>query len=123
MGEPRPPHFPKCCCLLGGRHDVDHLAAALLPELDSAGGDGEQGVVAAAAQVGAGVEVGAALADDDLARIHDLAAEALHAEALRVRVTTVASGARALLVCHVRCLSALLDAGDLDPRELLAVAL
>jgi hypothetical protein len=36
------------------------------------------------------VEVGSALADDDLAGLDDLAAEALDAEPLRVRVATVA---------------------------------
>src|SRR5690606_28129909 len=108
--------------LLGGGHHVDDLAAALAAELDGAGRESEQGVVPAAPDVGAGVEVGAALADEDLAGVDLLAAEALHAETLRVRVTTVAGGACALLVCHV-CLSALLDAGDLDARELLTVAL
>ena len=49
----------------------------------------------------AGVEVGAALADDDLAGLDDLAAEALDAEVLRVRVATVAGRGRALFVCHV----------------------
>src|SRR3954465_3002159 len=109
MGEPRPAHSRRCCCLLGSRHDVDDLAAALLAELDRARREGEQGVVAATADVDAGVEVGAALADEDLARVDDLAAEALHAEALRVGVATVAGGACALLVCHVRFPSALLD--------------
>ncbi len=94
-------------------------------ELDRTGREGEQGVVAAAADVDAGVEVGAALADDDLARADDLAAEALHAEALRVGVATVAGGACALFVCHCWFPFAprLLDAGDLDAGELLAVAL
>src|SRR5690606_41974902 len=43
-----------------------------------------------AADVRAGVEVRAALAHEDLARVDGLAAEALHAEALCVGVTTVA---------------------------------
>ncbi len=70
-------------------------------ELDRTGSQGEQRVVAATADVGAGVEVGAALAKDDLARLDDLAAEALDAEVLRVGVATVTSGACALFVCHV----------------------
>ena len=61
----------------------------------------EQRVVAATADALAGVEVGAALADDDLARVHVLAAEALHAEPLGVGVAAVAAGRRALLVCHL----------------------
>ena len=43
----------------------------------SAGAEGEQRVVATAPDVLAGVEVGAALAHDDLAGADDLAAEAL----------------------------------------------
>src|SRR3954447_532724 len=81
-------------------HDVDDLAAALVAELDRTCGEGEEGVVAATADVHAGVEVGAALADQDLARVDGLAAEALHAEALSVGVAAVASGARSLFVCH-----------------------
>ena len=42
----------------------------------------------------------AALADQDLARVDDLAAEPLHAKALGVRVTSVPAGRGALLVCH-----------------------
>ena len=60
----------------------------------------EQRVVAAAADVVAGVEVGAALAEDDLAGLDLLAAEPLHAEALGVGVAAVTAGRRALLVCH-----------------------
>ena len=80
------------------------LRPPFVAELHRTGLEREQGVVATATDVRAGVEVRAALADDDLARADDLAAEALHAEALRVRVTTVASGARSLFVCHV-CIS------------------
>ena len=74
----------------GTRHDVDRLATALDAELDRAGGRGEQRVVAAAADVDAGMEVGAALADDDLAGLDDLPAEPLDAEPLGVGVATVA---------------------------------
>src|SRR3712207_7203242 len=42
------------------------------------------------------------LPDDDLAGLDDLAAEALHAEALGVRVATVAGRRCALLVCQDR---------------------
>src|SRR6218665_3447326 len=84
-----------------GRHDdVDDLAATARPEGLGARGEGEQGVVAATADVHTGVEVRAALADEDLAGLDDLATEALHAQALGVGVATVARGARALLVCH-----------------------
>src|SRR5262249_40083995 len=60
----------------------------------------EQGVVPATADARAGVEVGAALAHDDLARVDLLTAESLHAQPLGGRVTAVAAGRRALLVCH-----------------------
>src|SRR5579859_5037652 len=55
--------------LLGRRDDRHHAAPAQHAELDLAAGEGEQGVVLAAAHVQAGVEVGAALADDDLAGV------------------------------------------------------
>src|SRR5699024_10118587 len=67
-GRPPPPEVRSWCRSGLGRDDVDRLAAALGAELDRAGGQGEQGVVLAAADVVAGVELGAALADDDLAR-------------------------------------------------------
>src|SRR5581483_1021321 len=82
--------------------DVDHPAARTGAELNGAGGECEQGVVLAAADVDARVEVGAALPNDDLAGVDLLAAEALHAQALRVGVTAVAAGRRALFVCHGR---------------------
>jgi hypothetical protein len=46
------------------------------------------------------VEVGATLADDDLAGVDELTTEALHAEALRVGVTTVLGARGTLLVSH-----------------------
>ena len=58
------------------------------------------GLVPAAADVGARVEVGTALAHDDLAGVDHLAAEALDAEALGVGVAAVLGGRGALLVCH-----------------------
>src|SRR5690554_4102969 len=123
------------CSDLGG-HDVDRLAAALGAELDGAGSQGEQGVVLAAADVVAGVELGTALADDDLTGADDLTAETLDAEALGVGVAAVPGGAGALLRCHLSpaflwCergvtgpgAARLLDAGDLDAGQLLAVTL
>ena len=86
------------------------------------------------------MEVGAALADDDLAGLDELAAEALDAEALRVGVAAVTGGTKPLLVCHDEGFFLLermrsgcplywltpersLDGGDLDGRQLSAVAL
>src|SRR6185312_15304805 len=87
---------------LGRRRMHVHLdlAARAGSEGDDAVGSGEQGVVAADANVLAGVHLGAALADQDVARQNLLAAEALHAEALAVGIAAVARGAACFLVCH-----------------------
>src|SRR3954447_26406111 len=82
------------------RDDVDDATTASGAELDVARDQREQGVVAAPAHAGARVEVRAALAHDDLARVDQLAAVALHAEALGVGVPTVLGRGRTLLVCH-----------------------
>src|SRR4051794_37341020 len=81
------------------------LATPARAELHRAGVLGVHRVVATEAGARAGVEAGAALADDDLAAGHGLAGEDLHAEALGLRVTAVAAGAEALLVCHVGSIS------------------
>src|SRR3954453_22416088 len=95
--------FPRCgaASFRGDHLDVDDLPAAAGAEAPRTGLEGEEGVVAATADVHAGVEVRAALADDDLAGLDDLAAEALDAEALGVGVAAVAGRRSALLVCHV----------------------
>jgi hypothetical protein len=49
----------------------------------------EQGVITATANTVACVEVGTALPDDDLAGVHQLAAEPLDAEPLRIGVSTI----------------------------------
>ena len=61
---------------------------------------GEDRVVLADADAVAGLEAGAALADDDLAAGHGLTGEHLDAEALGVRVAAVAARAEAFLMCH-----------------------
>src|SRR5947209_12402210 len=67
--------------LLGCRRsegdDVDDATLATYAELHVPGHQSEQRVVAAPAHAAAGVEVGAALSDEDLARVDQLAAEAL----------------------------------------------
>src|SRR3954470_21364422 len=77
---------------LAGRdgRDRDLAAPAAEPEGHRAGDEGEQRVVLAAADAQARVEVGAALADDDLAGLDDLAAESLDAQSLGVGVAAVA---------------------------------
>src|SRR6266545_1630390 len=114
------------------------LAAADLVVDDPAGDLGEQGVVAATADAGAGVDARAALAHQDRAGGDDLAAEPLHAQALGRGVTAVAAGRGAFLVGHLgsalllllsgllargAALGAKLDALDLEPGQGLTVAL
>ena len=59
---------------------------------------GEQGVVSADAHVGAGMDLGAALADQNVAGEDELTVTALHAQTLGVGVTAVLGGAEALLM-------------------------
>ena len=84
----------------GGQHVHLDLAARALAERHDAVDGGEQGVVAADADILAGVHLGAALADEDVAGEDLLAAEPLHAEPLAVGIAAVARGAACFLVCH-----------------------
>ncbi len=61
----------------------------------------EQGVIAAAADTVACVEMGTALPDDDLTCVDQLTAEPFDAEPLRIGVPTISGRGRSLLVCHV----------------------
>jgi len=100
QGGPEGPPRDACCDLSAG-HNVDDASAAVRSELNPAGCEGEQGVVLAASHVVAGVEVGAALANDDLAGVDFLAAETLHAQALGIGVAAVTGTGNALFGCHV----------------------
>ena len=80
--------------------DVDDATTARRTELHDARAEREEGVVLATADIIAGVEVGAPLAHDDLARADDLAAETLDAEPLSVGVPTVPGARCTLLVRH-----------------------
>src|SRR3954453_12035422 len=101
-GRPRPgtPFSGPAGGSVAGRDDVDDAAPAAGAELDVARDQREQGVVATATDARARVEVGAPLTHDDLTGVDQLAAVALHAEALGVGVAAVLGGRRALLVCH-----------------------
>src|SRR5687768_3560888 len=68
--------------------DGDGAPSPSRAERDRTGVECEQRVVAAAADAETRVEVGAALAHDDLAGLDNLTAETLHAEALGVGVAT-----------------------------------
>src|SRR6185436_8037627 len=102
--------------LAGGRdgrcawQDVD-LAARLhgAGELDQPVDQREQSVVLAAPDVAPGMKAGAALPHDDAARAHELPAEALDAQALRVRLAVVLRRRLTFFVSHARPLSC--DAG------------
>src|SRR5579883_1239241 len=79
--------------------DVGAAAAALL-EGHLAIDEGEEGVVAPHADIAAGMELGAALAHQDVARHHGLAAEVLDAEPASRGVAAVARAAACFLVSH-----------------------
>lgn len=70
-----------------------HLTTHALGVLNNTIGQCEQGVVLATADVYAGVEVGAALTNQDVASLYDFTCELLAAQTLCARVATVASGA------------------------------
>ena len=88
------------------RVDVDEasLAAPVLVA-DDARDFGKQGVVAAAADVQAGLDGRAALADEDGAPRHELAVEAFAAEALAVAVASVLGAAACFFMGHNKLLS------------------
>src|SRR4029077_20073705 len=83
---------------------LDRRAAAVLADalvLDLAGDERKERVVATDAHTGARLDLGAALADQDRARVDALAAVDLDAQHLRVRVPTVARAASTFLVRHL----------------------
>ena len=71
----------------GGSH---MHAAVVLIVADDAGDEGKERVVPADADIGAWMEFGAALTHDNAAGIDRLTAKHFHAEALALRVATVA---------------------------------
>src|SRR5436305_3758754 len=86
--------------LIGGG-DGDGAPVARPAELELAVALGEDRVVLADPGARARPEARAALADDDRPRFHVLPAEQLDPEALRVRVTAVAGGAKTFFVRHL----------------------
>jgi hypothetical protein len=82
----------------------------------------EQGVVFANANIGSGVELGAALANDDCASSDQLTAKRLHTEHLGLGIAPVSRRAAAFFLCHDLCpLSN--NCADLQFGELLTVPL
>src|SRR6185369_12523280 len=111
----------------GGLHRDEGATAGGGVEGDLAVGLGEQGMVLADADIGAGMELGAALADQHVARDHELIAEPLHAQALAGGIAAVARAAACFLMCHDFVLLKAaplggLDVGDLERRQLLTMA-
>jgi len=82
------------CGLVGGgcdglnRHDID--ASLGLFELDLAINEGEEGPIAAGADIATGDKLGAALADQDAASRYKFAAERLDAQPTCIAITPVA---------------------------------
>ena len=75
-----------------------------LGELDLTLDEREEGVVLATADVLAGVDVSAVLADENLAGLHGLTVKTLGAQTLAAGVATIAGGTETFFVCHVRYL-------------------
>jgi hypothetical protein len=70
-----------------GLSDWNHIhyaTTASTTEFDGTCSQSEEGVVFATTDVGAGVEMGTTLANQDLATVHYLTAEALNSQILRV---------------------------------------
>jgi hypothetical protein len=86
---------------LTGGLDADEAAvAASVRELHDAGDEREERVILALSNVFAGLVARAALAHENRACVDELAAEALYAEPLSVRIAAVCRGAAAFLMCH-----------------------
>src|SRR5688572_1633451 len=81
--------------------DVYQASLVALGVADSARGEGVEGVVAAAADVGTGMDPCAPLAHEDGAGVHELAVEDLGAESLRGRVAPVLAGTACFGLGHL----------------------
>ena len=82
-------------------HSVDGALAAILAlalELDGTVNQSKQGVVTADAHIDTGMDVGASLANQDVAGQNELTVGTLHAQALGLGITAVLSGTAALVV-------------------------
>jgi hypothetical protein len=77
---------------------VDASVAAI--EADMAVGEGEEGVVPSHADVVAGMELGAALTDENGAGEDELSAVPFHAETLAMAVAAVACRSLTFFMCH-----------------------
>lgn len=118
-------HSEECGALLV-RHHAYHtvLWPALESEFHLAVGLGEQRVVTAHAHVHARTILGAALAHDDIAGVHLLAAVEFDAETFRLGIAAVTGAAACFLVCHVGMprYSTDVDTGNLNLGVVLPMA-
>jgi hypothetical protein len=78
----------------------DFNLALIFVELHSSVAESEQSVVAAATNVVAGTETGAALTDDDGTGAHSFAAEGFDTEKLGITVATVAAAGLTFFMSH-----------------------
>lgn len=83
---------------IDGRFNVH--PATFLVEVDVSFDEGEDGVVAAHADIPPGMPLGSLLADNNVAGNDEFAAELLDTQSLGDRVTTVAAGTLTLLMSH-----------------------
>ena len=75
---------------LRGGEDADALSAAAMPLVpDDTGNLGEEGVVAPDTHIDTGMDLRAALTNEDAARRHQLAAVAFYTESLGTAIATV----------------------------------
>lgn len=80
------------------RHNVD--AVAVLIERDFAIGEGEEGPIAAGADVLSGNEFGAALTDENAAGGDKFTAETFHAKPFADAIAPIADTALTFFMCH-----------------------
>src|SRR5436190_9569699 len=99
--------------------DGDHVyTMAALVEVHFAIDECEESPVTACSHIGAGYELGAALANEDAACCDKLTTKALYAQPLACTVPSVTDTSLTFLVCHTLCF----DFRDFDPCHFLPVA-
>ena len=90
---------------LGSRNDADPgldlVLAGIFFKLHNPVNEGEKRIVLAHADVGAGMDLGAVLPHQDVARQNRLAAELLHAEPLTGAVASIAGTSACLFMSHI----------------------
>ena len=73
---------------------------AVVGELHATGNLCEERIVGSDADIGAGLDLGAALANDDRSARHELPRKGLYAQTLRIGITSICGAASTLLMCH-----------------------